>query len=529
MAFDGLSTPSERELGREAERLEELRIEAEKSERRAQVSQELRVTAKTMRLQIEEALRKEMTEGQQLIPRTAKPHAQEVLEYKRGKLAEKLLKQDVLIEKLRKVHRRDSQRLTALVKQEIGEIDADLFMRILDLEGKNGEQEERGSSVFVHDVMQAMDRVDKVKALKVSTENKLYWNEFYESCSYGEAEKNRFARWLEEYQQERAAHQKARSAHPDPTKLDADFFRAFRKISAFRRDGTTDAALKVATNILLSGAVDVPEGNAHVATFEPGPAGEHPLGRFFGYFQDHYGWGTNLGHVVGIFENYIWVSSGPSPELEAFLEALAASGSVAFLTNTRMDGGGGRALGQLLDLTIYRRSTYLSSVKILRLGLRLLARMSFLSAEQAAAVGCTHPFMALLRIRPRSKGLYSVEEIDLYRCGNGAPYVDDAILQVLYLTIFMYRRYPWPQGQQYRVDATIAKWVEEDLDRSFDYHRRSLVRSTLKWAVSLPGFFQALLEDHSIWLLLAACDIEERHLVGKNRGCFFFNASFRSR
>ncbi|CAM9564643.1 unnamed protein product, partial [Ectocarpus fasciculatus] len=150
--------------------------------------------------------------------------------------------------------------------------------------------------------MQAMDRVDKVKALKVSTENK-----------------------------------------------------AFRKISAFRRDGTTDAALKVATNILLSGArattcrgslecvqgkyrqtgplrypdyvegacctgpvhysVDVPEGNAHVATFEPGPAGEHPLGRFFGYFQDHYGWGTNLGHVVGIFENYIWVSSGPSPEL----------------------------------------------------------------------------------------------------------------------------------------------------------------------------------------------------------------------
>lgn len=277
--------------------------------------------------------------------------------------------------------------------------------------------------------------------------------------------------------------------------------------------------------------VDVPEGNAHVATYELGSAGEHPLGRFFGRFQDSDNWGTNLGGVVSLVEAYTCsTSSGPSPELEAFLEALVASGSVALLTNTRMDGGGGRVLRQLLASTIHRRASHLTCVETHRLGLRLLARTTFLSAEQAAAMGCTHPFMALIRARPQSNAEYFIEEIEYYGRGYGSQ-VNDAALQVVYLAIFMYRRYPWPQRQRYRADATIAKWVEEDLDRSaFEYNRMGLVRNTLKWAISLPGFFQALLEHHSVWLLLAAYDIEERHFApGKKRRSLFLNASFSSR
>lgn len=47
----------------------------------------------------------------------------QVLENKRGKLAEKLRRQDVLIEKLREVHRlRDREKLKALVRQEVEEV-----------------------------------------------------------------------------------------------------------------------------------------------------------------------------------------------------------------------------------------------------------------------------------------------------------------------------------------------------------------------------------------------------------------------
>lgn len=52
MASDGVSAPSETESRREAERLEQLRREARKSEKRLQVSQELRVLAETTRLQV---------------------------------------------------------------------------------------------------------------------------------------------------------------------------------------------------------------------------------------------------------------------------------------------------------------------------------------------------------------------------------------------------------------------------------------------------------------------------------------------
>lgn len=49
--------------------------------------------------------------------------AAQVLENKRGKLAEKLRRQDVLIEKLREVHRlQDKEELEAVVREEIEEV-----------------------------------------------------------------------------------------------------------------------------------------------------------------------------------------------------------------------------------------------------------------------------------------------------------------------------------------------------------------------------------------------------------------------
>lgn len=400
---------------------------------------------------------------------------------------------------------------------------------------------------------------------------RLYWNEFYESCSYGEAE-TRFAHWLEEYQQDRAAHQKARSEHPDPAKLDEDFYAAFRNISRNENNLKTDTALEVATSILLSGArattcacslervgvgkhrqvgslrypdyvegacctgpirysVDVPEGSAHIVGCGPGCFGPgcypRPCG---GRFQDRDGWGTNLDVLVNIVGNYLRLSNGPTPELEAFLEALAASGSVAMLTNSLVGRGGGTVLEQLQYLTIYRSSVLLSCVKTHRLGLRLMARTSFLSGEQAAAVGCAHPFMALPRRRPSSKSIYPVEELQVWRRSQTKYYVDDAILQVMYLTLFMYRRYPWPRRQRYRVDATLAKWIEHDLGSlNKTSFRGSFVSQTLNWAFVFPSLFQALLEDHSAWFLLAACDIEERHFLVTSRGCLFWNIHFGSR
>lgn len=381
----------------------------------------------------------------------------------------------------------------------------------------------------------------------------MYWNEFYESFTYSESEEALFTRWLEEYQQDRAAHQEKRSAHPDPAKLDDDFYKAFVKL-AWVPQNITGAALEVATNILLSGArattclasvecvegqyrlhslrypdyvegacctgpirysVDVPDGDAHLAKWDT-------FGKYCSRFQNGRDWGKSLRDVAYIVADDLWKAKGPTPELEAFLDALAASGSVALLTNTCMDGGGGFVLDQLLDMTIYRGSYGFGCVKTHRMGLRLLARMSFLSAEQALAVGCTHPFMALIRIRPRSPASYPVEYIvnRYLKCC-----VDDAILQVLYLTMFMYRRYPWPRQQRYRVETTIAKWVEWV---EVDCNRPSIVKETLAWAMLLPGFFQVLVEDDSIWFLLAAFDIEQRVASGKKRG-FFLNTTFSSR
>ncbi|CAM9870092.1 unnamed protein product, partial [Ectocarpus sp. 12 AP-2014] len=134
-------------------------------------------------------------------------------------------------------------------------------------------------------MMRVMDRVDEAKALKVSEENM-----------------------------------------------------AFHNVRIFRRDETADAALKIAANILLSGAratscygpmgvqgihcqtgplcypdnvegacctdpvsysVDVPVG---VAPYKFGPAGEPPGARFSGRFQDDEAWKTNLGDVTNILE-----------------------------------------------------------------------------------------------------------------------------------------------------------------------------------------------------------------------------------
>ncbi|CBN77543.1 conserved unknown protein [Ectocarpus siliculosus] len=119
-------------------------------------SEKLRLTAEKLKLQAEK-LRLEV-EKEQLILQAEKLQDKEALEGK----------QDALIGKLRELNGRDEE-LTALVKKEIKKVNADLFMRLADVAETTLDVEERNSLVSLsEDVMRAVDRVDKAKALKVS-------------------------------------------------------------------------------------------------------------------------------------------------------------------------------------------------------------------------------------------------------------------------------------------------------------------------------------------------------------------------
>ncbi|CAM9203970.1 unnamed protein product [Scytosiphon promiscuus] len=123
-------------------------------------SEKLRLTAEKLKLQAEK-LRLEV-EKEQLILQAEKLEEKEALE----------AKQDVLIGKLRALNGRQEE-LTGLVKQELKRVNADLFMRLADVAEMTLEVEERDSLVSLsEDIMRAVDKVDKGKALKVSREIK---------------------------------------------------------------------------------------------------------------------------------------------------------------------------------------------------------------------------------------------------------------------------------------------------------------------------------------------------------------------
>lgn len=375
--------------------------------------------------------------------------------------------------------------------------------------------------------------IEFLKLFVRSPTRRLYWNEAYESCSYDEAEK-RFAKWLEEYQQDREAHEQARRAHPDPATLDADFAVALMEAPASINDhgvhtSCLPASLRPFTDMLLAGA----RANDKRLCFK----------------------------LTAIVDRGRGLSSRESPDLVNFVEALVASGSMAVLTCERYAGNCDWPLPNFVLIAVASGSVSGSPTKpsardriYRRFCLRLLARMSFLSAERALAVDDTHPFMTVLQTRYRpGGGTYPVDFLykgDLRRPGN-----HDAITHVMYLMVFMNRRYPWPRRHRHRADIEIAKWLQEDNTnwsaRGNPMFGLIRARETLTQAAILPGFLQALLEDQTLWLLLAVCGcaeddvFDERNIHaalslqltnrGREMGCswngrgLFLNSFFSSR
>lgn len=383
----------------------------------------------------------------------------------------------------------------------------------------------------------------------MTTAYRFYWNESYERCKYDEA-KHRFPEWLEEYKRDRAAHEKARSAHPDPTMLDAEFVVAFdASFCSFRTlhpDSPADdlgplPCMRSLTEILLRGARATP-----------------------GYFDDHELSGRNLGDVDPLLGR---LGTRWAPGVEEFFDALAASGSMTMCTNRVYVGNGGESLWSMAFLRVTGQwdqgGTPLEQLLFRRASFRLLARMSFLSAERERAVGASHRFISL---RPDTEFIRTVSiggqshhfphyslpwypsNPDKHFGCRVRPENYDGILHVMYLAVFMYRHYPWPQRQQCRVDEDIARLLQDShsgCQNGFrSYGCNDVVRSTMEMVTDMPGLFQALLEDDTLWLLLAArcCDEDEcttiessfyfacvLQLVTRGRGMGRWSSVFRSR
>lgn len=171
------------------------------------------------------------------------------------------------------------------------------------------------------------------------------------------------------------------------------------------------------------------------------------------------------------------------PELVAFLEALMSSGSVAILTNQRYSGQGGTPLPFSVMGTVTTGNPwgYTWTAKMLRphhlalrrVCFRLLARMAFLSAERALGHGPVH----LSRDQPWYQGCGHIwEGLLAHRRNQGA------ILQVVYLMIFLYQRFPWGYRRQYHAYGTWRQACYWDVDPN------KAMRSILV----VPGVLQAL-------------------------------------
>lgn len=332
--------------------------------------------------------------------------------------------------------------------------------------------------------------------------HRLYWNESYERCTYHEAE-DRFTEWLEEYQQDRAAHKKARRAHPDPKTLDYAFAAAFKGAYVYPYPYGSEAlrnATRILSDMLLTGARATPE-----------------------HFDDSE-FSENLGEMRKLLEH---LGTGRAPGAENLFDALAASGSVPMLSNRAYMGNGGTTLLCLVfDAMMPRAITcdrypeepedFLAGRRHRRACFRLLARMSFLRTERALAEGSNHRFMSMNlnweKIFP--SGTIRLSDTRGRSLIRRRAEAFDASLHMMYLMVFMYRRYPWPRPQRCRVVADIAEWLQDDHTRyrgGGNLFPKDLARKTLNLALVMPGFFEALLEDRTLWLLLAASQCGEEN------------------
>lgn len=133
--------------------------------------------------------------------------------------------------------------------------------------------------------------------------------------------------------------------------------------------------------------------------------------------------------------------------------------------------------------------------------LRFLARMSFLSAEQALSNGETHPFMVLLRTKRDE--LLPLLEVNPRFLTQEQPTNRGAFLQVLYLMVFVYESFPWPR-RQHLADVEHSEILRFEPHWRHASKRTSIASHTLYAAVFLPGFLRALLVDRSLWHVLAA-------------------------
>lgn len=341
------------------------------------------------------------------------------------------------------------------------------------------------------------------------------------SC-YARAEP-RLNRWLEKYQRDRAAHEKARRSHADPATLDADFARVVKAMGLSTCHLRPDD-LQIATAMLHDGAR---------ATVE--------------HFQNHE-LSENLGKIVDVLEAHSsWSSGNPeirvSPELAAFVEALTSSASVAVLTNKRYVCNGGMVLPLFVLRSVTVGDPWYSPWKFDHLGssqdrafrrvcLRLLARMAFLSAERSLASEATHPFMVLLEMcrgregnRVEMRPVLAVPGSFLVQ-----PTSQAAFLQVIFLMIFVHRRFPWHPRRQYLADVR----YREELSRDGSGDDIGLANRMVRIVLEVPGVLHALVVDNDTWHIFVTYSAGTRSNDPRQMGKRLFGESclsgcFRSR
>ena len=294
---------------------------------------------------------------------------------------------------------------------------------------------------------------------------------------------------------------------------------------------------------LYSGSLPLTELRAATALLHGGAraAPEH--------FQDYELSTSNLGDIVDLLETHSTYSSAGSsmvPEHAAFLEALTSSGSAAVLTNKRYCGNGGMPLPFFVLNSVTVGNPWGSSspgieslgspkdLAFRRVCLRFLARMAFLSAERSLARGATHPFISLLETRhgPGDRGeLLPFKDFRAQQFVH--PTNQAAFLQVLYLTIFVHRRFPWPSRRQYRADAL----YRDALSPLSTWEGIELTSQIRRMILTVPGVVQALVVDNNLWHILVTYGVGTRAndrscprpRRNHNCGVHFLNSCFGNR
>lgn len=227
------------------------------------------------------------------------------------------------------------------------------------------------------------------------------------------------------------------------------------------------------------------------------------------HFQDYELSTSNLGSIVDLL-SALTAAGAVIPELAALLDALTSSASVAVLTNKRYVGNGGMPLPFFVLNSVVVGDPWGSQTvgnsgssqdrAFRRVCLRLLARMAFLSAERSLARGATHPFMVLLETehgpKDRRGDMLPFEAVMARLLVH--PTNQPAFLQVLFLTIFVHRRFPWPSRRQYRADV---RYRDVMRPRSA-WDGVELTNQMIRIVLTVPGVLQALVVDHDLWHIL---------------------------